>query len=400
MNISNIIELNNLSLENVKVFTKKRFIFDQMVDDTKNQARHFTGIIGARGSGKTILLKQLNFICDQSFYISLDTLEGDLFEVFQKLHQDLGVKIFLLDEVHFYPGFEGVLKKIYDFLDVKIIFTSSVALSMRESAYDLSRRVLLRIMYPFSFREFLYFTKDISRETVSFKDIIDNTFDKEWLRFFPDFQKYMEGGIMPFALQEPNPVSVLENVLATVIYKDIARVSNFGMDELDKISKVVSFIGKSAVDGINYTSLSQNISITKFKAEQYIDLLEKSFIIHRIFPKGTNIMKEPKILMALPYRLLYSDRDICLGGLREDFFVEAMKMRGREIFYLKNRRGAKTPDFLCQCGDTQVICEVGGKTKGAQQFKGIDMKDKVIFSDGIVSQGKKRPLMILGVINL
>lgn len=398
MNISDIIELNTLSLENAKEFTKKRFIFDQISKDIENKGKHFTGIVGGRGCGKTILLKQLNALYDKSFYISLDTLEGDLFEVFQKLHQDLNIKTFFLDEVHFYPEFEGALKKIYDFLNVKVIFTSSVALSMRESAYDLSRRVLLRTLYPFSLREYLYFTRDVSKDAESFKNIINNSFDKEWLRFFPDFQKYITGGIMPFALQEPDPVKVLNNVLSTVIYKDIARVSNFGIDELDKIYKIVSFIGKSAVDGINYTSLSRNIKITKFKTEQYIDLLEKSFIVQRIFPKGTNVMKEPKILMALPYRLLYTDRERCMGGLREDFFAETMRMRCREIFYLKNKRGAKTPDFLCECDDRQVICEVGGKTKGTQQFKGIDIKEKIVFADGIESGGKKRPLMMLGMM--
>lgn len=289
-----------------------------------------------------------------------------------------------------------MLKKAYDFLDVKIVFTSSVALALRESAYDLSRRVILKTMYPFSFREYLYFTKDVHKDAFRFEDVIHNVFDKDWLKMFPYFQKYIEGGIMPFALNEPVHLDVLKNILTTVIYKDIARVSNFGVDELDKIAKVVSFIGKSAVDGINYTSLSRNIGITKFKAEQYIDLLEKAFVIHQIFPKGTNVLREPKILMALPYRLLYSDRDMCLGGLREDFFVEAMKMLGKEIFYLKNTRGSKTPDFLLECGREKVICEVGGKTKGAQQFKGIDIREKIIFADGIESKGKKRPLMIVG----
>jgi len=396
MNIAKIIELNNLAIENAREFSKKRFIFKKICEDIDQESKHFTGILGSRGVGKTILLKQLNVYYKKSFYISLDTVDGSLFEMLQELNEKLGINMFFLDEVHFYSGFEGILKKVYDFLDIKIVFTSSVALALRESAYDLSRRIVLKIMYPFSFREYLYFTKDINKDKLKFEDVINNKFDKKWLSMFSYFSKYIEGGIMPFAINEPVPLDVLDNILTTVIYKDVARVSNFGMDELDKIRKMVSFIGKSEVDGINYTSLSKNIGISKFKAEQYIDFLEKAFVIHRIFPKGTNILKEPKILMALPYRLLYSDRDICLGGLREDFFVEAMKMLGKEIFYLKNTRGAKVPDFLVECGKEKVICEVGGKTKGTQQFKGIDVKEKIIFSDGIESKGKKRPLMMVG----
>jgi hypothetical protein len=38
-------------------------------------------------------------------------------------------------------------------------------------------------------------------------------------------------------------------------------------------------------------------------------------------PKGTNVLKEPKVLMFLPFRLLYSELQQCLGAIREDFFA-------------------------------------------------------------------------------
>ncbi|MDP2913692.1 MAG: hypothetical protein Q8N91_06800 [Candidatus Omnitrophota bacterium] len=75
------------------------------------------------------------------------------------------------------------------------------------------------------------------------------------------------------------------------------------------------------MDGINYSSAAQNVHIMKYKAEQYIALLERAFVLHRVFPMGSNVMKEPKIVMALPYRLLYKPLNEAIGGLREDFFV-------------------------------------------------------------------------------
>ncbi len=83
---------------------------------------------------------------------------------------------------------------------------------------------------------------------------------------------------------------------------------------------MLEFIGRSGIDGIKYSSLSKNCSVTKYKAEQYVSLLEKAFILHQVFSKGINVLKEPKVLMALPYRLLYRDYDDALGALREDFF--------------------------------------------------------------------------------
>jgi predicted AAA+ superfamily ATPase len=54
-----------------------------------------------------------------------------------------------------------VLKKVYDFLDVRVMFTSSVALALNQSSYDLSRRTVLRPLNPFSFREYLFFKHNL-----------------------------------------------------------------------------------------------------------------------------------------------------------------------------------------------------------------------------------------------
>lgn len=53
-------------------------------------------------------------------------------------------------------------------------------------------------------------------------------------------------------------------------------------------------------------------------------LLSQAFILNPICPKGTNVLKEPKVLMFLPFRLLYRDWDECIGGIREDFFAEML----------------------------------------------------------------------------
>jgi hypothetical protein len=43
-----------------------------------------------------------------------------------------------------------------------------------------------------------------------------------------------------------------------------------------------------------------------------------TIILHEILPAGTNVLREPKILMAPPTRLLYRDYEDAVGGLRED----------------------------------------------------------------------------------
>jgi predicted AAA+ superfamily ATPase len=229
-------------------------------------------------------------------------------------------------------------------------------------------------------------------------DIINQRFDRAVLESGSFFADYLQGGLMPFALNEPAPLELLKNILQTVIYKDIARVSQTTINELDTIVKLMTFVGKSGIDGINYSSLSRNLGISKYKAEQYTALLENAFLLHRVTPEGTGVLKEPKIVMALPYRLLYRSYEESVGGLREDFFVEAVKASGFDVHYLKSVRGAKTPDYVLKDQETFVF-EVGGKGKGRQQFKGFKSGRKIILSDSYEMEGIKRPLFLFGLLS-
>ncbi len=160
----------------------------------------------------------------------------------------------------------------------------------------------------------------------------------------------------------------------------------------------MQFVGRSAIDEINYSALSRNLGVTKYKAEQYIGLLEAAFVVQRAFPAGTNVLKEPKILLSLPYRLLYRDLSDAIGGLREDFFAEAMRQAQMDFSYLKSTRGQKTPDYLVDHGGEKLAIEIGGEGKGRQQFKGVTPDRKLIFTHSERSDGMYRPLFLLGYL--
>ncbi len=394
MDINQLLELDRLARDDGRKYEKKREIYEGISKDT---GAHFIGIVGPRGAGKTIVLKQLALANEKSFYMSLDTMDGNLFDLVKILHETMQIKLFLLDEVHVYPRFEADIKKIYDVLGIRVIFTSSTALGMYESGYDLSRRVLLKTLYPFSLREYAQFKYGQEFDAITLKNIVDNKIPGNVLRAGEHFSPYIQGGLMPFALREPQPLALLENILKTVIRKDIPRIAKLLTDELDKIEQVVRFIGLSGVDGINYSSVAQNAHITKYKAQQYITLLERAFILHQVFPMGTNVLREPKVVMALPYRLLYRPLNEAIGGLREDFFVEAFRALGKEVFYLKSMRGQKTPDYLIR-DQEDIVFEVGGKGKGRSQFKGVDVQKKIIFADGYDISGTRRPLFLAGLL--
>lgn len=392
-----LIELNNKSKELALKYPKKRFIYNEILND---RGKHYLGIVGHRGIGKSILLKQLLLDIKNSFYISIDTFDGDLYQLVNKLNIDLKISTFLLDEVHFYKDFDREIKKIYDFLEVKIIFTSSSSLSMYSSQYDLSRRVILKNLYPFSFREYLFFKFNKSINKLDFKLFLSKPeICRNYFEYFPYFNEYIQGGLFPYSLDEIDPLNILNNILKTIIYKDIAKISKLSIDELDIIYKIVKYICKSAVDDINYSNLSNNLKITKYKAQQYVSFLVKAFVLNCVFPKGTNVLKEPKILLSPPYRLIINDLEAVIGGLREDFAFAMLKYLNLDLYYLKSTVGKKIPDYIIIFDKKIIVIEVGGKGKGRSQFKGISNYDqKLILSDSTEISDLRRPLFLLGFL--
>lgn len=395
MDTSIILQLNEAALAQGKTHQRKRFVFQSILDDT---GRHQIGLIGPRGSGKTVILKQLLAVFeDTACYLSLDAVEIDgLFQTIQILHEKYKFTLFLIDEIHHEKQYARELKKAYDFLNVRIIFSSSVALSLHETAYDLSRRVNLVAINPFSFREYLLFTKGLELPALSVNQLLERQWEAAHSRQEIHFENFLKGGLFPFALEEPDIMPLLANVLDKIITGDIPMIGRLLTDEIPILHRMVRFIGSSKPDGINYSSLSNNLKITKYKAEQYVRLLEQAFVLKCVMPVGTNVMKEPKILMRLPYRLLFQPYENAIGAIREEFFAEMMICKGTTFNYLKSTRGAKTPDYLVQSDGESYVIEIGGPGKGREQFKGFDGKKNLILAHGNETTGIKRPLFLIG----
>ena len=396
MNIAEILELNERAKEDGKNFPRTRQLFSRIQSEV---GRHFIGIVGPRGVGKTVMLKQLALAQSNSFYLSADAAPGaDIFQTARILSEQYKVSILLIDEIHFCKTYAKDLKKIYDFLSLRVVFTSSVSLSLFDSAYDLSRRIALRHLYPFSFREYLLFIRHIEIPELTLNDIIEGRWTADHMRYNYLFDEYLQGGLFPFTLEEPDCMPLFRNICLKVIRRDIPMVSNLRFDDIERIESTLEFIGKSGVDGINFSSISRNVGITKYKAALYVKLLAQAFILNPVYPKGTNVLKEPKVLMFLPFRLLYRDWSECVGAIREDFFAEMTSMKGYRVHYLKTKRGAKTPDFLIEQEDETMVVEIGGKGKGREQFKGIKVEKKLILSHSPEVKGNKKPLSLLGFI--
>ena len=165
-------ELNSRAHEEGKKYTKKRLLYPKALQFLKD--RIFLGLVGPRGVGKTVILKQLLVELGSAFYISLEDkpLTSTLYDIAKELDEKK-IKYLIIDEIQFYPNFDAELKKIFDVLAINVIFSGSVAISILQTPADLSRRMRLMQVPPFSFREFLFFEKGDVLPELSFEELMD-----------------------------------------------------------------------------------------------------------------------------------------------------------------------------------------------------------------------------------
>lgn len=391
------LELSNQAKQEGGTYPKKRFVYEEI--KRHSGERIFIALIGLRGVGKSTLLKQIHYQADASFYISLDSGSvTDLFELSKEL-MNRGIRLLLIDEIHAYPNYGKEIKKIYDFLPkLQVMFTSSSAISLHDTKYDLSRRVRIINVRSLSFREFIFFTKDARVQPIHLSDLTNTercrAYYGQTMQFEPIFEDYLKGGNYLFTHGQYNTLPQFSNMLDTIIERDLIRASGITLAESFEVRQMLTFIGRSESEGISYSSISKNSQIAKTKIQKYVDLLEKAFVLKRVLPKGTNITKEPKILFAPPYRLLFRAYNDAIGALREDFFVDSLSHLGIQVDYLKGTRGEKTPDYCVG----SLVCEIGGRNKGRTQFKGFTAKHKIIFTQPGTLDDMRRPLFFAGML--
>ncbi|MEI6890243.1 MAG: AAA family ATPase [Bacteroidales bacterium] len=114
--VEELLNLDRIAKEAGRKLPRKRFLYHDLYSMVTG-SRQFIGIAGLRGAGKTILLRQLAAELEHSFYFSADTLPSgtDLFGLATLLTDSFGVKYLMIDEIHALNGWQGQLKKMYDF---------------------------------------------------------------------------------------------------------------------------------------------------------------------------------------------------------------------------------------------------------------------------------------------
>ncbi|WP_187647153.1 ATP-binding protein [Nitrosophilus labii] len=375
----------------------KRYFFNQVF----NTSSKLTGIIGARGVGKTTALIQYLNEYPASFskklYISADFIMIDsLFEIVKAFVKE-GGEVVVIDEIHKYSNFEIELKKIYDILNIKVFFSGSSAIKLDNAKADLSRRAVIFEVRGLSFREFLEMDLKKTLPTFSLEDILKNHTDiaYELLDKFllkPKFKEYIQKGYYPFYFDDKeNYLKKLNEVVNTSIEVDIPSVFPIEYETVTKLKKIVRLICESYPFTLNMQEFLAKMQMSKNDYKRlynYFYYLQKSKILRLLWSKyrGNDILTKPEKIYLNNTNLHYaycSTREI--GTVREVFFASMLENYKLQV--------AKKGDFTVN----GYTFEIGGKNKTKKQIKNIE--NAFIVKDDIEIGSKNViPLWLFGFL--
>ncbi|MEA2110649.1 MAG: AAA family ATPase [Campylobacterota bacterium] len=394
--------LDKLFEKSNQILKLQNYIYKRYFYYTVDFTDKMIGILGSRGVGKTtVIIQYLNSLDipkNKKLYFSADSIitsSSSLYDIADKFSKSGGV-VLAIDEIHKYRNFEKELKEIYDFLDLKVIFSGSSALQLEHKKADLSRRALLYRVSGLSFREFLELKLNISFKAYSLQEILKDHIEiasdiTDKVKPFEYLKEYLQYGYFPYYFENSKTYSIkLEETVNTVIESDLPIIFNIESQNIQKLKQLVNLIGSAKPYELNITSLSKKIGINRNTLYQYIYYLTMGniFTSIRAKTKGDNIFSKPQKLYLNNPNLSFS---YCqsneVGTLREQFFLN-MLSQSYEVAY------PKQGDFLV---DDKYIFEIGGKNKSFDQIK--DVENSYLVKDDIEIGFKNSiPLWLFGFL--
>ncbi len=285
-------------------------------------------IYGPRQSGKTTLIKYLlaEIEAEYEYFTGDDLYAQNIFgkNELESLKRVLKNDIVVVDEAQKIENIGLSLKLIFDNLTVKIIASGSASFDLANKLNEpLTGRTKTFWLHPFAYSEI----KEKYRKTSS------ETAIEEMLRF----------GMFPKTHtldSDKEKESYLYEYLNNYLYKDILAFA--GVRKPKKVVDLLTLLALQIGREVAISELAQNLSLSQKAVENYLDILEKMFVIVNIRGFSRNLRKEISktskyyfIDVGLRNALIRNFNPLCLrpdaGDLFENWFI-IEKMKSANIF--------------------------------------------------------------------
>ena len=329
------------------------------------------GIKGTRGVGKTTFLLQYAkekfgtdhsclFINMNNFYFSKYTLVEFAAEFVKR-----GGKVLLIDQVFKYPEWSHELRACYEmFPTLKIIFTGSSVMRLKEENPELSGIVKVYYLRGFSFREYLNLQSGNCFRAYTLQEILENheQIAKTILRNVKPldyFQDYLHHGFYPFFLEKRNFSENLLKTMNMMIEVDILLIKQIELKYLSKIKKLLYLLAVDGPVAPNVSQLATEIQTSRATVMNYIKYLADARLINMVYPKGEEFPKKPSKLMMHNTNLMYSIYPVKVEeqDVLDTFFMNTL-YKDHKLY-----KGDKGTSFMVDNGLHFRICAEGCKFK-------------------------------------
>lgn len=236
-------------------------------------------ILGPRQVGKTTLLNQLT--AGASDVLSFDCDNADDRQALEnKTKTELAAiaghaSTIIIDEAQRVRNIGMTLKMLGDLhLDANIYVTGSSSLQLADDINEPATGRLLEFnLYPLSLSE-----------------LAAHTSAREEHRLL---QHRMVYGTYPEIVNHPEHARLLlQNIVNSYLYKDLLEYK--GIKKPDMLRKLVTALALQTGSEVSYNELALLLGIDKETVENYIDLLEKCFVIFRLDSYSRNLRNEIK----------------------------------------------------------------------------------------------------------
>ena len=329
------------------------------------------GIKGTRGVGKTTFLLQYAkekfgtdhsclFINMNNFCFSKYTLVEFAAEFVKR-----GGKVLLIDQVFKYPEWSHDLRACYEmFPTLKIIFTGSSVMRLKEENPELSGIVKVYYLRGFSFREYLNLQSGNCFRAYTLQEILENheQIAKTILRNVKPldyFQDYLHHGFYPFFLEKRNFSENLLKTMNMMIEVDILLIKQIELKYLSKIKKLLYLLAVDGPVAPNVSQLATEIQTSRATVMNYIKYLADARLINMVYPKGEEFPKKPSKLMMHNTNLMYSIYPVKVEeqDVLDTFFMNTL-YKDHKLY-----KGDKGTSFMVDNGLHFRICAEGCKFK-------------------------------------
>lgn len=303
-------------------------------------------LFGARQVGKSSLIKELvkneDYLClngdEPDVPLLLDNITSDRLKTIVGNH-----KILVIDEAQMIPNIGLLIKRMVDNVpEIQVIATGSSAFELADRTKEsmVGRKEELQL-FPLSFSEMVQHTDFIKESRLVANRLIY--------------------GYYPEVVTNPGKEEkILRDLAEGFLYKDILNLE--GIKKSSTLQRLVQMLAFRVGSEINYSSLGNDLGISRLTVEKYIDILEKNFIVFRLnaFSKNQDneLKKGRKIYfwdVGLRNQIIKNFRPVefrdDIGALWENFIIAERKKKlsytsnFRDTYFWRNTQQAEI-DFV------------------------------------------------------